>query len=191
MIYRHVGFVHALRMHLRDEMRVELLEDFLPAGELHDLKSEPNIPNAILQNTASRLVDARQKKWIDPFHVAMIEQSFVILSDVQGACERIKNTPIPFSYTVLIHRVVAIYCVLLPFGFAPTIHLMTPVVVMFISYAFFGLDAIGDEIENPFGRDVNDLPLYQLSRMIEGNIRKRVGDTDLPPPVKPHRGVLL
>ena len=95
------------------------------------------------------------------------------------------------SYTVLIHRVVAIYCVLLPFGLAHTIRFMTPVVVMFVAYAFFGLDAIGDEIEQPFGRDVNDLPLYQLSRMIEANVRKRVGDTDLPPPVKPHRGVLL
>jgi putative membrane protein len=191
LVHRHVAFVHALRLALREEKAPELLGSFLRPEELDELEKEPNKPNAILQGTAFKLLAARKRGWIDTFHVPILEHSLVVFSDVQGACERIKNTPIPFSYTVLIHSIVAIYCVLLPFGVADTIKWMTPLVVAFIAYAFFGLDAIGDEIEHPFGRDLNDLPLYQLSRMIEANVRVRVGDEDLPAPVKPHNHVLL
>lgn len=190
LVHRQIAFVHQLRHALRDDPPLEHLDAHLSAEELARLAKEPNACNAILQGTAERLLHARRRGWIHTMHVPLLEQCLVVLSDVQGATERIKNTPIPFSYTVLIHRVVALYCVLLPFGVADTIKWMSPFVVMFIAYAFFGLDAIGDEIEHPFGRDVNDLPLYQLSRMIEGNLRVRIGE-DPPPPVKPHQGILL
>ena len=111
------------------------------------------------------------------------------MTDIQGACERIKSTPIPFSYSVLIHRIVAIYCFLLPFGFVETIHWLTPVVVLFISYAFFGLDAVGDELEKPFGLDPNDLPLSAISRTIEGNLRWAIGEP-VPKPFEPRNGIL-
>jgi putative membrane protein len=63
----------------------------------------------------------------------------------------------------------------------------TPFVVLFVSYAFFGLDAIGDEIEEPFGYDANDLPLLTLSTMIEGDLRVRIGE-EPPPPIQPIDG---
>ena len=64
-----------------------------------------------------------------------------------------------------------------------------PFVVLAISYCFFGLDSIGDELEQPFGSDINDLPLKGISRAIERNLRQRIGE-EIPPPVTPHRGVL-
>ena len=132
---------------------------------------------------------ARRKHWIHPLHIHVIEASLVALTDVQGACERIKSTPMPHSYTVLMHRIVAGYCVLLPFGFAETIGWATPIVVLFVSYALFGLDAIGEEIERPFGLDPNDLPLSTISRAIEANLRVRIGEK--PPPLfKPRNGIL-
>jgi putative membrane protein len=99
----------------------------------------------------------------------------VSLTDILGACERIKNTPIPSSYTVLMHRIVALYCVLLPLGIADVAQVMTPVVVFFVSYALFGLDAIGEEIEQPFGHDPNDLPLSRLCTVIETDLKNLAG----------------
>jgi putative membrane protein len=60
-----------------------------------------------------------------------------------------------------------------------------------VSYAFFGLDAIGEELDNPFDTDANDLPLASLTTAIEIDQRGRLGDTELPPYTQPHRGLLL
>ncbi len=69
---------------------------------------------------------------------------------------------------------------MLPFGLVVDVGMVTSLVVLFLSYAFLGLDAIGGEIEDPFGSDPNDLPLSQFTRMIEMNLRQRLGETDLP-----------
>ena len=189
MVHLLIGYVHAFRHHLRGSDMWPTLERILGAEEVMLLQSEPNVPIAILQRMADRLLEGRRKHWIHPFHVPVIEASFTALTDIQGACERIKSTPIPYSYTVLMHRIVGVYCTLLPFGLDDSIGWGTPAVVLFISYALFGLDAIGDEIEQPFGLDRNDLPLSTLSRMIEANLRVRIGE---PPPAlfEPRDGVL-
>ena len=102
-----------------------------------------------------------------------------------ASCERIRNTPVPFSYTLLLHRTAYLYCFLLPFGLVDTTGFMTPFVVAIVAYTFFGLDALGDEIEEPFGLESNDLPLDTLCRAIEINLRESLGETDLPPPLLP------
>ena len=109
---------------------------------------------------------------------------------MQGGCERIKNTPILFTYNVLIHRIVAGYCFAIPFGLVETLGVLTPVVVALIAYGFFGLDAIGDEVEQPFELDDNDLPLDAISRTIEINLLESIGEQDIPPPLQPVDGVL-
>jgi putative membrane protein len=75
---------------------------------------------------------------------------------------------------------VAIYCFSLPFGLLSITHWFTPLVTVFVAYAFLGIDAIGEEIEEPFGYDKNDLPLEAISTMIEVNVRQRIPDVDLP-----------
>jgi putative membrane protein len=190
MVYRLMGYVHCLRLHLRDQDRLEELAPFLTETEIEDLRPEVNRPNAILQSMAQRYRDAWGRGWIHSMHLPVLEQSLTVLTDIQGGCERIKSTPIPLSYTSLIHQIVAIYCFTLPFGIVKAVGQFTPVVVGIIAYAFFGLDVIGDEIEQPFGLDPNDLPLSGLSRMIEVNLRQRLGETDLPPLLKPKGGVL-
>lgn len=190
MVHRVVGYVHTLRHHLRDQDPTEDLQQLLPKNEIEALQGEINRPIAILQRLGDRFRDAYRKGWLHPQHVPVLEQSLVTLTDIQGGCERIKNTPIPLSYTSLIHQIVAIYCMALPFGIVKTVGAFTPVVVGIVAYAFYGLDAIGDEIENPFGLDPNDLPLTSLSRMIEVNLRQRLGETNLPPLHKPKSGVL-
>ncbi|EYF03336.1 bestrophin family protein [Chondromyces apiculatus] len=190
MVYRLIAFVHCFRMHLRDQDRLEELDGLLSATEIEALRDEVNRPNAIVQALGHRLRDAWQRGWVHAMHLPVIEHSLTLLTDIQGGCERIKSTPIPLSYTSLIHQIVAIYCVALPFGLVKTVGVFTPVVVCIVAYAFYGLDAIGDEVENPFGLDPNDLPLSSLSRMIEVNLRQRLGEADLPALLKPKSGVL-
>lgn len=187
-VHLTIGYVHALRHHLRDTAPGDTLKELLPK-EFESLRDESNVPLAILQRMGETVRLAYDQKWVHPFHVNVLDGSLTALTDIQGACERIQSTPIPFSYTVLMHRIVAFYCVLLPFGLMDTVRWATPVVVLAISYCFFGLDAIGDEIEDPFGVDVNDLPLDSISRNIERNLRARIGE-EMPEPVTPQKGIL-
>ena len=118
---------------------------------------------------------------IDPCLASGIDTTLSAMTASAASCERIRNTPVPFSYTLLLHRTAYLYCFLLPFGLVDTTGFMTPFVVAIVAYTFFGLDALGDEIEEPFGLESNDLPLDTLCRAIEINLRESLGETDLPP----------
>jgi len=191
LVHTTVAFVHALRHHLRDTDPFSDLHGILPRDLVERLGPELNRPIAILHHLGERLRDAWQRGWIHDHHMPAFEGTLCALTDIQGGCERIKSTPIPASYTVLIHRIVAFYSFALPFGIVDSAGPWTPIVVLLIGHAFYGLDAIGDEIENPFGFDENDLPLATLSRMIEVNLRQRLGETALPPLLVPRDGVAL
>jgi putative membrane protein len=187
MVYHVIAYVHGLRLHLRNlnATLTDSLAAFLPASELQKLSTFHNPPIAILFTLSIHLRQAYDRKWIHAYHLPTLEASLTTLTDIQGGCERIKSTPIPFAYTALIHRIVSIYCLALPFGIVSLVGWATPFVVLFVSFAFFGLDAIGDEIEEPFGIDPNDLPLDALSRMIEVNLKQTLGEQDVPPLLKP------
>jgi len=189
--YRLLGFVLALRMHLRRERAPEELAPYLAADEIEALTGEPSPPSALLHRIGLDLQRASADGLVHPMHVPVLEGTLSQLTDVVGGCERIKNTPTPISYIIFIHRAVAVYAVLLPFGLVDTIHALTPVVVFFISYAFFSLDAIGDELDDPFRRSENGLPLATLSRGIEIYARRRLGERDVPSPLSPVDGVSL
>ena len=190
-VYRLIGYVHSFRHRLREEDTLEELERYLPAAEREALVEERNRPVAILQTLGDRYAEAWRRGWIDTFHLPIFERSLEELTNIQGGCERILATPIPFAYNVLMHRIVAVYCFALPFGILKSLGDLMPLVVFMISYSFLGLDAIGDEIEEPFGTDPNDLPLTALSRMIEVNLRQRLGEEDLPPLMKPDANDVL
>ena len=112
-----------------------------------------------------------------------MEQPLGRLTEALGGCERIASTPIPFTYSVIIHRTIYSYCLLLPFGLVDAIGPMTPVIVAFIAYTFFALEALGSEIEEPFGTAANDLALDQLCWTIETAVLESLGRSgDAPPP---------
>lgn len=190
LVHRAIAFVHTMRHALRDEVPGEDVKKHLPEDEYEALLKETNKPSAVSFGMAMRIRHAFDRGFIHPMHLPTLEQTLVALTDIHGGCERIKSTPIPLSYTTLIHRIVAVYCYCLPFGLVTEVGILTPIASLVVSYAFFGLDIVGDEIEQPFGYDPNDLPLSSISRMIEINLRQRLGDTDLPPPLKPVREVL-
>ncbi|EAR21752.1 bestrophin family protein [Nitrococcus mobilis] len=190
-VKRVIAFVHSLRHHLRGTDSLEDITAFLPGEDLDAVQRSSHRPLAILQQLGQDLAHARNQRWLHELNVPDIDAQLIELSNILGGCERIKNTPIPFTYTVLIHRIVAFYCLFLPFGLVDTIGVLTPVVVFLISHAFFGLEAIGDEIEEPFGTEPNDLPLATISLNIEINLLELIGEPNRPEPLAPQKDILL
>ena len=188
-----MAYAHALRFHLRVQPdKYGELEAFLPADEVAALRAERNPPIGMLHRMGELARQAMDDGLVDRFHLPVLEATLTELTNIQGACERIKKTPVPLSYTELTHRIVASYVILLPFGIVKSVGEMTPLVVVFVAFCFLGLDAVGTQIEDPFEEDPNDLPLHQISRMIENDLRQRLGETDLPPDITPDAtGVLL
>ncbi|WP_432821164.1 bestrophin family protein [Trichloromonas sp.] len=185
MVYRVIAFTHALRHHLRDSCPNSDLAPLLPADEWMAADRARNKPKFLLENLGHDLRRCLEEKRTLAYFAASLDQNLNSLGDILGGCERIKNTPIPFSYTVLLHRTAYLYCFLLPFGLVDSLGFMTPFVVGIISYTFFGLDALGDELEQPFGLFPNDLPLSALSLTIESDLREALGESDLPESPRP------
>ena len=185
MIFRAIAFAHALRHLLRDEALAAELQPLLRPSEWAQLQHASNPPDFLMQAMGQDLGQCLQQGRIDPCLAGAMDTTLSAMTAAAASCERIKSTPIPFSYTLLLHRTAYIYCFLLPFGLVDSIGFMTPFVVAIVAYTFFGLDALGDEIEEPFGLDANDLPLTAICRTLEINLRESLGDDHIPAPLTP------
>lgn len=183
MICRAIAFAHALRIQLRttNPSSWSDFEGLLKEDELARLGTTSSNTNFLMNRMGKDLRRCLVEQRLDPFLAPTIDSTLCTMVAVATGCERIKNTPIPFSYTLLLHRTAYLYCFLLPFGLVDTIGFMTPVVVAIVAYTFFGLDAVGDEITEPFGVSSNHLPLDALCRTIEIDMRESLGDVFIPP----------
>ncbi len=183
------GFAHALAARLRGEDEIEAARPWVsdPAA----LSDSPNVANAILAQVGLECSRLAHRGVISDWRYMLMEGRLVGLSGVQAACERIKTTPSPFAYSLLIHRTAYLFCGLLPFGFVQQLGWMTPVLVTIISYTFFGLDALGNELEEPFARTENSLPLDAMVRTIERDALAALGVQPLPEPLEPVDFLLL
>ncbi|MDO1148660.1 bestrophin family protein [Salmonella enterica] len=102
------------------------------------------------------------------------------MSSVLAGCERIANTPVPFAYTLILHRTVYLFCIMLPFALVVDLHYMTPFISVLISYTFIALDALAEELEDPFGTENNDLPLDAICNAIEIDLLQMNDERDIP-----------
>ncbi len=185
MVYRAIGFVHALRLQLRDRTDYSELQHWVVNAEWLRLQDASCKHDALMLEMGKDLGQCQRKGWIDPCLAVSIDNTLSAMTAAAASCERIKGTPVPFSYTLLLHRTAYLYCFLLPFGLVDTIGFMTPFVVAIVAYTFFGLDALGDEIEEPFGLEANDLPLDTLCQTIEVNLLESLGEAMLHPKLEP------
>ncbi len=190
MVRGVAGYVHVLRQHLRGEPVGAGLEHLLPGELLATLPGSTNPPQRVLAFVTHQLAWLYRAGRLHQIHLVELEETLDRLTDHQGGCERIKATPIPFTYTILIHRLTAVYCFTLPLGIVADVGALTPVVTAIVSYAFFGLDDLGSEIEDPFGMDPADLPLMSICNNIERNLMEHIGG-DVPAKVQAENGVLM
>ncbi|MFZ4285869.1 bestrophin family protein, partial [Variovorax sp. HJSM1_2] len=185
MVYRAMAFCHALRQQLRDVPDRGELPALLQPAEWQGLSGKHSKTEALMRHMGGDLQQCLRARQIDGPLAANIDNTLSAMVAAAASCERIKHSPLPFSYTLLLHRTAYMYCFLLPFGLVDTIGFMTPFVVGIVAYTFFGLDALGDEIEEPFGLSPNDLPLDAICRTVEINLRESLGETGLPAPLQP------
>ncbi len=164
------AYAFALKNHLRSEdTRVELFGDLSPALQQH-LDIEKHVPNQVAALMYKRIQSMLTAQKITDTQVLFLNGELQAFTDVCGACERIKNTPIPYSYSVFIKKFVTIYIATLPFGYVFNLGYYVVPMVGFIFYVLTSLELIAEEIEEPFGGDENDLPLGRLANNIRAHI---------------------
>jgi len=165
------GFALALHHHLRKEnIRIELFEHEDEEGTFSPIDHEKHVPiqmAGFIIKILDRLYESRKITGEQYINLNTEVNAFM---DICGACERIKNTPIPFSYSVFIKKFIFFYVMSLPFGFGYSLGYYTVPVVVFIFYVLASLELIAEEIEDPFSGDENDLPTLRLSESIQHNV---------------------
>lgn len=194
LLERHLAYVHALRCALRkqDVLADESVQRFLPEAERARLASERNLPYALLQRQGERLADLAAQGALDELRLQSFDRTLGNLLDVQGGCERIKNTPMPRSYGFIGERLLWAYACLLPFALVDDLGWLTIPINILVCISFALIGEAGRVLEDPFNMFWNALPLSALSTTIEINLRQRLGDRDLPPDPKPdEKGILM
>lgn len=157
-----------LHEHLsNDETSQQLFDDV-------DLKIDHRAhrPNQVAKNLFQKVNDLYDAKKISGDQLIILNAEIQSFTDICGACERIKNTPIPYSYSAFIKKFIFFYVMTLPFGYSFSLGYYTAPVVVFIFYVLASLELIAEEIEDPFGGDANDLPTKKIAE----NIKKHVAE---------------
>lgn len=164
------AFCWALNFQLRNKDANPKLQALLSAENFLRVKDKNFKPVILLDIMAEWINAQNQAQKIDTIVLVSMDNQLNLFSQIIGGCERIANTPLPFAYSILLNRTVYLYCFWLPFGLVDVVGWMMPVIVLLISYTFIALDAIIQEIGEPFGEEENDLALNSICETIQFSI---------------------
>ena len=180
LAYRLIAFVCLLRHQLRGTDPAGDLERLLGPQAPGAARARSHRPIAALNELRRSLHDATADLAGQGQTLWMFDAQINSLADAVAGCERIAGTPIPYPYGVLLHRTIYAYCFLLPFGLVHAIGAATPLISVFVAYTLVALEAIAQEIGDPFGSAPNSLALEAMSRTIERSVLE-LCDLPLPP----------
>ncbi|MXN90711.1 hypothetical protein GR160_05685 [Flavobacterium sp. Sd200] len=162
------AYASVLNQHLKDaDISHELFDDTLLAHPHYKHQ-----PNRLAKSMISNLNDLYKNGKITGDQLIILNTEVLSFTEVCGACERIKNTPIPYSYSAFIKKFIFMYVMTLPFGYVFQLGYYVIPVVVFVFYVLASLELIAEEIEDPFGTDANDLPLEKIAENIKKNIEE-------------------
>jgi ion channel-forming bestrophin family protein len=148
-------FAFVLKDHLQAEAtRYTLDEEEHP--ELKNIDTDKHTPNQVAKAIMTRAMQLHNEKKITGEQLYFINNELSSLTDICGACERIKNTPIPYSYSAFIKKFIFIYIMTLPIAYSFSLGYLSVLVVSVVFYVLGSLELIAEEIEDPFGKDSND-----------------------------------
>lgn len=180
----------------------EELKSFLPENERQYILSTKNRATQILAQQSERLKELNKQGIITDFNYVAFENQLKDLYDQQGKAERIKNFPYPRQFSSINLYFTNVLCFLIPLGFIGElskhteklgdwfIWLAVPLSVL-VGWVFLVLEQIGESTENPFEGSANDIPITQISRMIEIDLREMLGEKELPPAVQAQNNILM
>ncbi len=165
-----VVFAHATRRSLRDEPEHPEISRLLNEDAAVPVASHPHLPSFAASQLSNRLATMVRTGALDPMMAARAEEEVCALVNLMGGCERIRKTPTPLGYVLLLRRGTALYLATLPLCIVKELGFIAPVVTMMAAYCVLMVEALGEELDNPFGHDPNDLPLTRICDTIEKNL---------------------
>jgi len=163
-------FPTALKEHLREGIKLDEMEDV--EGYKERFADQEHIPNLLIQEMYRKTKTLHAAGHLNGDELIVVDKELKSFFDIMGACERIKNTPIPFSYSIFLKKFIFFYIVTLPIGFVAYFEYWAIPISVFVFYVLVSLEIIAEEIEMPFGLDPNDLPTQKLSEMIRRNVHE-------------------
>lgn len=165
------NFAYATKDSLRRGVQLNDLQSVSDTfiEDLKKYKHKPNRISALLYEKVNSLYKGGQ---ITGDQLINLDKELKDLIDIMGACERIRNTPIPYSYMMYIKKFIFIYIITLPFGFLTDSGYFTILIVLLVTFVLMSVELIAEEIEDPFGYDLNDLPTDELSLKIRENVHE-------------------
>ena len=163
------NFISSSKSHLRQGVtKADLIDS--NKYPIDDMLKFQHVPNFIMKNLLIELNGMLETGKISSTHMLIINSEIQSFSDNLGACERIKKTPIPYSYSIFLKKMIFIYIASMPFGFAMEFGYWSVFIVSILFYVFASIELIAEEIEEPFGTDDNDLSTDVISEMIKQNL---------------------
>jgi ion channel-forming bestrophin family protein len=175
-----IAWFWAARAHLVDEKTVGPTTRLSAEQQARALKAS-HVPVYLAGELSAIVMDARRRNVITDRHQQMLDTEIGGLIDFVGGCERIDSTPLPYAYAVHLRRALVLYCLTLPFALVSSFGEWTVLPSLIVSYVLIGIEEIGTEIEGPFGRKHNDLPLDRICQRLEANLRDSNNAPDLLP----------
>ncbi|MEO9851868.1 MAG: bestrophin family protein [Reichenbachiella sp.] len=162
----------ALKEHLREGVPTDMAKEMVEKLKMDDLY---HIPNAIAKKLFTITNQFKKENTIDPEQYRVLDEQLTALTNITGKCERIRNTPIPYSYSMFMKKFIFTFIATLPFAFVTVYHYWTILIVVLILYILMSIELLAEEIEDPFGSDINDLPTDMLAVKIGKNVSEIMG----------------
>ncbi|BCA39767.1 hypothetical protein GKAS_02935 [Kluyvera ascorbata ATCC 33433] len=175
-----IAFAHCLRLTLRRQPNRVVLAKYLSEAHLAQVLAAQSPANRILLIMGEWLAERRRSGALSDILFHSLNIRLNDMSIVLAGCERIANTPVPFAYSLILHRTVYLFCIMLPFALVVDLHYMTPFISVLISYTFISLDTLAEELEEPFGMENNDLPLDAICNAIEIDLLQMNDESQIP-----------
>ena len=192
ILFRHLAFVNALRLQLLNDSRWDELKPWLPDDEFQRLEGAVNKATQLNHLQAQYIRDLHEAGWItSKWYVVGLIETLKEAYRCQGISERIKNTPLLRQYSFFTKHFVWMFVLLLPLGLVQ--HLGWQMIPVYVALAtvFTTTERIGGRTEDPFDKKMEDIPLHAICRTIEIDLKQQLGESSVPPPVKPQHGVLM
>ncbi len=180
-------FIHLHRISLRNTNDRDALQRWAISGVPQE--KLPETPCAALNTATTVLRKAADNGHLDGFGRKALAERLAAISLAQAGCERIRATPLPFVYSLLVLRTSWLYCFAVPFALIDSTGPMAPLFAAVIAYVFFGLTAVTEELEHPFADAPNALPLDAMCRTVEIGLAPHLGEP-APKPLQARNGVL-
>ncbi len=164
------NYAYAMKEHLRQGVLIEELD--LTEQEKKEIMAVNHKTSYIAKQLYSELQLLRQKDEITDIEYLSLDVNLKTFSDITGACERIKNTPIPYSYSIFLKKFIFIYVTTMPLAFISVFGYWSVLITTFVFYVLVSMEVLAEEIEDPFGKDDNDLPTDELCSKIKANVQE-------------------